>query len=141
FLRALALGRVLARTLGPEPFVGVMIPPTVPAAVVNIALALWGKIPVNLNYTANQKTVDSAIEQTGLTHVLTSQKALDRFQLQPKGQVVLLEELAKQVTLADKIWAATVSKVVPISALGAFLPGLKGDGLEKTATVIFTSGS
>ncbi len=140
-LRAAALGRVLARTVGPSPFVGVMIPPTVPAAVVNIALALWGKIAVNLNYTANQQTVDSAIDQTGLTHVLTSQKVLDRFPLKPKGKIVLLEELAKQVSLVDKVWAATVSKVVPISALGSFLPGLKGDGLDQTAAVIFTSGS
>ncbi|CAN5909289.1 hypothetical protein BH23PLA1_BH23PLA1_29140 [soil metagenome] len=141
FLRSLALGRVLARTLGPSPYVGVMIPPTVPAAVVNVSLALWGKIAVNLNYTANQRTVDSAIDQTGLTHVLTSKKVLDRVGLQPKGTVVLLEELAKEVGLLDKLWAATVSKAVPISALGSFLPGLKGDGLEETATIIFTSGS
>src|SRR6185312_5081441 len=29
FVRALALGRVLARTLGPEPYVGLLLPPSV----------------------------------------------------------------------------------------------------------------
>ena len=33
------------------------------------------------------------------------------------------------------------AKLVPIAALGAFLPGLRGDHLDATATVIFTSGS
>ena len=33
---------------------GRALPPTVPAAVVNLALVLQGKIPVNLNYTAGQ---------------------------------------------------------------------------------------
>ncbi len=61
-LRALALGRVLERTLGPAPFVGLFLPPTVPTVVANVALALWGKIPVNLNYTASQGLVDASID-------------------------------------------------------------------------------
>src|SRR4051812_39716317 len=62
FLRSLVLGRYLRRTVGPGEYVGILLPPTVPAAVVNLALALQGKIPVNLNYTAGQKMIDSAIE-------------------------------------------------------------------------------
>ena len=50
-VRALALGRVLSRTWGDSRHVGLMIPPTVPAVVANLAVSLWGKIPVNLNYT------------------------------------------------------------------------------------------
>ena len=51
FLRALAMGRVLARTWGDASHVGLFVPPVVPAAVANLAVSLWGKIPVNLNYT------------------------------------------------------------------------------------------
>jgi acyl-[acyl-carrier-protein]-phospholipid O-acyltransferase / long-chain-fatty-acid--[acyl-carrier-protein] ligase len=140
-LRALALGRVLARRLGPAPRVGLMIPPTAPAAVANLAVTLWGKVPVNLNYTASQEVIDSAIDQAGLTHVLTARKALERFKLQPQGTLLFLEDLPAQVTARDKLWAAAVAKLVPIAALGAFLPGLRGDHLEAEATVIFTSGS
>ncbi len=123
-LRALALGRVLARKLGPAANVGILIPPTVPSAVANLALALWGKVPVNLNYTASQALVDSSIEQSGITHVLTSARVLDKFKIRPKGALILLEDIPKQVTLADKLWAAFVAKAVPIAAMGAFLPGL-----------------
>jgi acyl-[acyl-carrier-protein]-phospholipid O-acyltransferase/long-chain-fatty-acid--[acyl-carrier-protein] ligase len=140
-VRALALGRVLERTLGPAPHVGILIPPNAPCAVANLALALWGKVPINLNYTASQALVDSSIEQSGITHVLTSAKVLDRFKIRPKGTLVMLEDLPAKVGRVDKLWAAAVAKLVPIAALGAFLPGLRHEDLDATATVIFTSGS
>ncbi|WP_422931240.1 AMP-binding protein [Singulisphaera sp. PoT] len=140
-LRSLALSRVLARLLGPEPYVGLLLPPTVPSAVANIALALLGKIAVNLNYTASQDLINASIDQCKIAQVLTSKKALDRFKVTPKGNLIYLEDIPKQMTLVDKIWAATVCKAVPMSMLGLFLPGLRDESLDKTATVIFTSGS
>lgn len=141
FLRALVLGRVLSRTLGPSRYVGILLPPTVPAAVANIALLLFGKIPVNLNYSASQELIDSSIAQCGITHVLTSAQVLEKFKLAPKGTLVFLEDIPKQVGVFDKVWAAAVSKLAPIAALGNLLPGLHNDSLDDTATVIFTSGS
>ena len=140
-ISALALGRALARSWGPADHVGLLVPPTVPAAVANLAVTLWGKIPVNLNYSASQNLVDASIDQCGITHTLTSAKVLDRFKIIPKGQLILLEEVRKQITLADKLWAAAVARLVPVGLLGAFVPGLAHDGLDATATVIFTSGS
>ncbi|HEX8203966.1 MAG TPA: AMP-binding protein [Isosphaeraceae bacterium] len=140
-IRTLALGRVLARRLGPSPHVGLMVPPSVPGAVANLAVSLWGKVPVNLNYTASQEAVDSAIDQCGIEHVLTARKVLDRFGIRPKGTLVFLEDLPAQVTRADKAWAAAVATLAPIAALGALVPGLRGDDLGAPATVIFTSGS
>ena len=140
-LRAVVLGRVLRRVVGTSPYVGLLLPPTVPTAVTNIALMLLGKIPVNLNYTASQALVDSSVDQCGITHVITSRKVLDRFGIVPKGTVVFLEDLPKQVTLLDKVLGAAIARLVPIAQLGRFLPGLNGDHLDQTATVIFTSGS
>jgi acyl-[acyl-carrier-protein]-phospholipid O-acyltransferase/long-chain-fatty-acid--[acyl-carrier-protein] ligase len=141
FLRAVALSRVLAREIGPAPYVGLMLPPTVPAAVANIAVALLGKIPVNLNYTAGPDLVDSSIDQCGITHIITARRALDKFKLSPKGTHVYLEDVPKKVTTRDKVLAAFIARAVPIPALGAFLPGLRGNALDETATIIFTSGS
>ncbi len=140
-LRAVALGRVLQRIVGPAAYFGLMVPPTVPGAVANIATTLFGKIPVNLNYTASQSAVNSSIDQCGITHVLTSKRALDKFKLHPKGNLIYLEDLPRQVTKADKLVAFLVAKVLPIPLMGLFLPGLRGEDLDKTATVIFTSGS
>ncbi|HKI18407.1 MAG TPA: AMP-binding protein, partial [Isosphaeraceae bacterium] len=104
-------------------------------------VSLWGKVPVNLNYSASQSLVDASIDQCGITHVLTSAKVLDRFKITPKGKLVFLEDIPRQVRLADKLWAAAVAKLVPIGALGGLVPGLRGDHLDAEATVIFTSGS
>jgi len=141
FLRAAVLARVLGRSLGPHPYVGLLLPPTVASAVANLALALLGKVAVNLNYTASQGLIDSSIKQCGIEYVLSSPLALAKFGLKPKARVLNLEDLRAQVTAADKVIGAAVTKLVPIAALGAFLPGLRGDRPEATATVIFTSGS
>ncbi len=118
-----------------------MIPPTVHGAMANVALALLGKIPVNLNYTASQSLVDSSVAQCKITHVLTSKRVLDKFKIKPAAELILLEEIPRKVTTTDKVFAASVAKAVPIAALGWFLPGLRGDSLDDVATVIFTSGS
>src|SRR6188508_446979 len=51
-IRALALRQVLQRDiLDPDELnVGVLLPPTVAGAVVNFALVLMRRVPVNLNY-------------------------------------------------------------------------------------------
>lgn len=140
-LRSVVLSRLLGRLLGPEPYVGLLIPPAVPTAVANLALALMGKIPVNLNYTASQSLIDSSVEQCGIKTVLTSKKVLDKFGIHPRANLILMEDLPAQVTRLDKIVGAAIAKLVPIDLLGQFLPGLKGDNLDQIATVIFTSGS
>lgn len=140
-LRSIVLGRVLARRLGPEPYVGLLLPPAVPSAVANLALALWGKIPVNLNYTASQRLIDSSIDQCGIKHVITSRRALDKLNLAPKGTLIHLEDVPGQVKTVDKVVAAGLVKLAPEALLRAALPGLRNDNMEATATVIFTSGS
>ena len=139
--RALALGRVFRRELGPEPYVGLLIPPSVAGAVANIALLFQGKIPINLNYSASQEVIDKAIAQCGIKQVITSRQFLDRVKLVAGEAPIFLEDLPAKVGTLDKVWAATVAKVVPEAALGSFLPGLHHDRPDATATVMFTSGS
>ena len=104
------LGRVLEREWGPATHVGLLVPPTLPGAVANLAVSLRGKIPINLNYTASQALVDSSIEQCQITHVLTSSKVLDRFKITPRGTLILLEDIPAKVRATDKIWAAAVAR-------------------------------
>jgi acyl-[acyl-carrier-protein]-phospholipid O-acyltransferase/long-chain-fatty-acid--[acyl-carrier-protein] ligase len=140
-LRAVALGRVLGRTVSANPYVGIFLPPSAAAAIANIALTLIGKVPVNLNYTVGQEVLDSCGKQAQLTHVITSRRAVDKFGLKPPGEAVYLEDIPRKVTPRDKAFAAAAARVVPLPLLGALLPGLRGERDGRTATVIFTSGS
>ncbi|MFO0910386.1 MAG: AMP-binding protein, partial [Isosphaeraceae bacterium] len=124
-----------------SPNVGLLLPPTVATTVVNLALTLLGKVPVNLNYTASQALVDSSVEQAGITHVITSHKVLDRFGITPHAELIFLDDLPAQVGRLDKVLGAAVARLVPTPLLGLFLPGLRGDHPDQTATLIFTSGS
>lgn len=140
-LRSLALGRALGRALGDEKNIGVFMPPTVPTAVVNVALALLGKVPVNLNYSASKDLIDQSIEQAGIKHVITATRVLEKFKFKPAGELILLEELAKRVSAVDKAWALLVAKAAPLPLLKRLLPGIRKVGLDDAATIIFTSGS
>ncbi|MEO1991522.1 MAG: hypothetical protein ABGW78_06285, partial [Pirellulales bacterium] len=88
-LRILAARLVLENTLAPdEKRVGVLLPPTAGAAIINAALALSGRVAVNLNYTTSQSIFDICIERAGLQHVISTQAFLDRVKLDP-GQKLL----------------------------------------------------
>jgi acyl-[acyl-carrier-protein]-phospholipid O-acyltransferase/long-chain-fatty-acid--[acyl-carrier-protein] ligase len=139
-IRALVLSRLLQRKLGPEPYVGVLVPPGAPGAVTNLALSILGKIPVNLNYSASKTVIDSSIDQCGIRHVVTTPKLLEKIGYHPQGDLIYLEDLAKTVTLIDKVWSAAMARLAPLGMLTAARPGF-GPALDKTATVMFTSGS
>ncbi len=140
-LRSFALARVLDRLLGVAEYVGVMVPPTVNGALANIALAHLGRRAVNLNYTASKPVVDSALAQCAARKVITSRRVIDKFKIEPAGDLIFLEDLRKQVTKRDGAIALASARYLPRAALGLVFPGLRGDRLAEPATVIFTSGS
>ncbi len=140
-LRSLVLGRYLARVVRDDPYVGVLLPPTVPASVTNLALVLQGTIPVNLNYTAGQAMIDSSIKQCGIRHLITSPKVLERFQVTPDARLLMLEDVASQIRKSDKLVGLAQSRLLRLGMLERSIPGLSGPGLDSIATVIFTSGS
>ncbi|HEV2246885.1 MAG TPA: MFS transporter, partial [Terriglobia bacterium] len=43
--------------------IGVLLPPSVPAALLNLGISFSGKVPVNLNYTVSKEALDGAIER------------------------------------------------------------------------------
>jgi acyl-[acyl-carrier-protein]-phospholipid O-acyltransferase/long-chain-fatty-acid--[acyl-carrier-protein] ligase len=140
-LRALVLRQILRRVLAPEErTVGILLPPTVAAAVANLALALDRKIAVNLNYTLSAELVRYAIAEAGIRHVITSRAFLQRMPID-LGNVaaVVLEDVARQATWRDKATAALLS-VLPVLLLERVL-GIQDIPADEVMTIIFTSGS
>ena len=140
-VRSAVLGRFLAQSLGDDSYVGILLPPTVPAAVVNLALVLQGKIPVNLNYTAGQNMIDSAIDQCAIRHVITSPKVLDKFQIKPKASLLMLEDVARSIPRTGKLAGAGLAHLLRFGVLERLFPGLACLHHDSVATVIFTTGS
>lgn len=117
--------------------VGVLLPPSVAGFTANIALTLLGRVPVNLNYTASREAFASALEQAGISCVITSQKVLERLpDLPMPGQIILLEELMAGLGTLEKLKELTAARLMPRRALCSTRPAP-----DDTATIIFSSGS
>jgi acyl-[acyl-carrier-protein]-phospholipid O-acyltransferase/long-chain-fatty-acid--[acyl-carrier-protein] ligase len=140
-LRTVFLARRLKRVWAGQKMVGLLLPPSVPGALVNFAAMLMGKVPVNLNYTVSEATLASCISQCAIQTVVTSRIFLDKVKLTVPGQVVYLEDLAAKPTFGEKLVACLSAWLLPVGLLERSLGRQQEVGLDDLATVIFSSGS
>ncbi len=141
-IRTLILRRLLLRNVlaDDERYVGLLLPPSVGGAMANAVVPLCGRVPVNLNYTLSSDVINHCIAETGIRHVLTSRKLLEKQNLKIDAELVYLEDFKDKVTLADKTIAALQGVVMPIGLLARHL-GVHDLKDEDVFTIIFTSGS
>jgi acyl-[acyl-carrier-protein]-phospholipid O-acyltransferase/long-chain-fatty-acid--[acyl-carrier-protein] ligase len=144
-LQALAgahlLGGALARATEGQPRVAVLLPPSVPAALVNLGLSLRGKSVVNINYTASKEIVDACLAKAGVRTVVTSRRFAEKLGWEPEGRKLYAEDLASGLTPARKAAAAAAILTLPSWLLERTLFAAARGPLEREATVLFTSGS
>jgi acyl-[acyl-carrier-protein]-phospholipid O-acyltransferase/long-chain-fatty-acid--[acyl-carrier-protein] ligase len=135
----------LARRLRPlwreQKMVGVLLPPSIPGALVNWAALLLGKVPVNLNYTSSNESIASCAKQCDLKTVVTSRQFLEKVPLRLPGEIIYAEDLALDPRLDEKITALLVAKLLPVRLLELVLGVSRAPTLDDTATIIFSSGS
>ncbi|GAB5402993.1 MAG: hypothetical protein Aurels2KO_12240 [Aureliella sp.] len=141
-VRTLALKNYLSRAVlgDDEQNVGIFLPPTVPAVATNLAVALAGRVAVNLNYTVTSKVLQQCCEVAELKHVITSRKFIEKVGLDPGVPMIYLEDVKEQITLGDKLSALCNAKLRSAEGLHRYL-GLDSKTHEDTLTIIFTSGS
>lgn len=122
----------------PGEHIGIMLPASVAADVAFYAAQLAGKIPVMLNWTTGPSGLAHAVSVTDVQHVITSQKLVDRLDLQVVGaEFVFLETLRSQITR----WAQLRSLLASYIAPGSFIKMTQGVRPQDTAVYLFTSGS
>jgi acyl-[acyl-carrier-protein]-phospholipid O-acyltransferase/long-chain-fatty-acid--[acyl-carrier-protein] ligase len=141
-IKALILRRALLRMVlaDDERCVGLLLPPSVPSAVVNATLPLCCRVPVNLNYTLSSDVLNHCIAEAGIRHVLTSQRVMEKLDLKINAELVYLEDFKEQITLADKLVGTLQAVLMPIGMLARQL-GIANLKDEDLFTIIFTSGS
>jgi acyl-[acyl-carrier-protein]-phospholipid O-acyltransferase/long-chain-fatty-acid--[acyl-carrier-protein] ligase len=140
-MRTVFLARRLRKVWAGQQMVGLLLPPSVPGALVNFAALLMGKVPVNLNYTVSEETLASCVRQCGIQTVLTSKAFLAKVKLKVPGQVVFLEEVAAKPGSGEKLCALLSAWLLPVGLLERSLGREKPASLDDLATVIFSSGS
>jgi len=101
-VRTVLLARRLRKVWVGQQMVGLLLPPSVPGALVNFAALLSGKVPVNLNYTLSEEALASCVKQCEIKTVLTSRAFLEKVKLKVPGEVVYLEDVVGSRTTTDE---------------------------------------
>jgi acyl-[acyl-carrier-protein]-phospholipid O-acyltransferase/long-chain-fatty-acid--[acyl-carrier-protein] ligase len=123
-----------------EKMIGVLLPPSVPGALLNYGISLAGRVPVNLNYTASKQAMEVAVGRAGLKTIFTTEKLLSRLGIEKQPGMVMIEDVATRFTKLDKLVWAVLARVVPTALLQRWLIPSEVK-LDSLATVIFSSGS
>lgn len=136
---------VIADKLGPswkdQEMIGVLMPPSVAGAALNIAIMLTGRVPVNLNFTAAQSSVESAIKQCGIKTIVSAKAFMERIKITLPFPPTLMEEMAATVTAADKVRAMIRALFFPGRWIERSLGSTRDWTMDDIATIIFSSGS
>jgi acyl-[acyl-carrier-protein]-phospholipid O-acyltransferase / long-chain-fatty-acid--[acyl-carrier-protein] ligase len=136
---SMLLSRWIKEHCQKDSMVAVMLPASVGGALANLAIMLAGKVPVNINFTAGQDAMLSAIKQCGIKTILTSRLFLTKASLEEMPGMVYLEEVKKTFTPAVKLLTAAKAALLPAGWLNR---GVTDSTVpDDLATVIFSSGS
>jgi len=139
--RTVYLARRLRSVWADQEQVGILLPPSVAGALVNLAALFLGKVPVNLNYTASTSVLAACAARCRLRTVLTSRAFLEQVKLEVPGQILWLEDLAAQPAPTERLLALALSWLLPAGWLERALGRRRPAQLDDLATVIFSSGS
>jgi acyl-[acyl-carrier-protein]-phospholipid O-acyltransferase/long-chain-fatty-acid--[acyl-carrier-protein] ligase len=129
-----------------EKNIGVLLPSSSIDSIINLALFIIGKRPVNLNYTLSPAIIFSIINQAEIDHVLTSEKFLDKLAL--KGfdfkevlgdKIVAVESLKNEIKKSQK--TKTILEVMLMPKWWLKFRYFDHLSMEDTATILFSSGS
>lgn len=136
---AAALSRLLRKQFSDER-IGIVLPAGKGAVVANLAVALAGKVPVDLNFTSGRAAIESSIKRADLRIVISATPFIQRLSDFPWPERVLkLDEQMPQIKGQIFAWW-TMSILAPVGLLLRML-NIPKEGGHKEAVLLFTSGS
>src|SRR5712692_4243937 len=136
---AAALSRFLRKEFSDERM-AIVLPASKGSMVANLAVALAGKVPVDLNFTAGRAANDSACERANLRVAISATRFMERVKDFPwPDHVLKLDEMMPQMKRQIIFWW-TLSILLPARLLARLLQIPKKGGHDE-ALLLFTSGS
>ena len=136
---ALMLSRWMNRRCRGQKRIGMMMPASVGAALMNAATLMSGRVPVNLNFTGARASIGVAIRRCGLKTVFTSRALLQRTGLPERPEYVYLEDVMGQMPRRDQVLCYLLAAITPNAIAERRL--MRRATMDDLATVMFTSGA
>ncbi|MFB9866934.1 acyl-[ACP]--phospholipid O-acyltransferase [Vreelandella sulfidaeris] len=148
--QALTVSLLLAkrfRKLTPDRYLGLLLPTSSGAVLANMATLLAGKAVVNLNYTAHQAALASALTQAEITTVVTSRRFVEILQkrglkvdqLLANTHTVYLEDLHATMGRAERLRTWLAVRLLPSWLIQRLY--CRAHDADATAALLFSSGS
>ncbi|MBU6433696.1 MAG: MFS transporter, partial [Nitrospirae bacterium] len=140
---SIVLARALRRHWEDQRRVGILLPPTVAGALINVAAPLCGKTSVNLNYTVGKSGLEAAVRLAGLRTIVTSRAFIEKAKLDlPDGpSIIWLEDVAHTIGTAQKLVASLLALCAPARLIELACGQNTPLTMDDLATIIFSSGS
>ncbi len=113
------------RTRRDEEMIGVLLPPTVAGALVNVGITLAGHVPVNLNFTAGREAMASALERCAIRTIVTSKTFLAKAKQEPVQGMVYVEDILARAGSSPRPCAARRALLAGGPPCGAALSGCR----------------
>ena len=137
---AFGLSRLLKRHIGDEGRIGLMLPTSLGGALAFWAMHALGRVPVMINFTAGQANIKAAADVSAIKTVVTSRRFVENAKLEDLVEamrayvrIIYLENIRKELTLADKVFAFAAGKAPLLFA--------KKRAADDMGVILFTSGS
>lgn len=135
------------RKLNPGQNVGLLLPTSSAGVLTNMATLLAGKTVVNLNYTASQTALASALAQAEIGTVFTSrrfveklaQRGLNVSQLLENTQTIYLEDVKASIGSIERASTWLAVRLLPTWVLQRLF--CHSNDADATAAILFSSGS
>lgn len=137
---SLILGKHATHGLAADSKVGLLLPNVVPTLGLVFGINFFRCTPAMLNYTAGSEAMQAACTAAQIQRVITSRAFVEQGKLTDKltalqgVEIVYLEDIRAQISLADKLWLMLWALPFPRQVIQ------KQDS-EAPAVVLFTSGS
>jgi acyl-[acyl-carrier-protein]-phospholipid O-acyltransferase / long-chain-fatty-acid--[acyl-carrier-protein] ligase len=123
-----------------DDMVGVLLPPSVGGALVNVGLTMAGKTPVNLNFTAGREDMAAVAQQCQIQTTITSRAFLAKTALEGVEGAAYIEDILASASATGKAAAWLRARLMPRRFLLARYTR-KARTPDSLAAVIFSSGS
>ncbi|MGH1430486.1 MAG: acyl-[ACP]--phospholipid O-acyltransferase [Neptuniibacter sp.] len=127
--------------------IGLLVPTSSAGCIANMSALMAGKTVVNINFTAAENSVSSALEQAQVKTILTAHKFVSK--LKARGidpdiwfagrNVIYMEDVKASISKTEATFTLAVLSVLPTFVLQKVL--CKSQDLEATAAILFSSGS
>lgn len=127
--------------------IGLLIPTSSAGAIANMSALMAGKTVVNINFTAAESSVNSALEQAEVKTILTAHKFVTKLKargINPESwfagrDVIYMEDVKAGISKVEAITTLLTTAILPTFILQKVL--CKSADIEDTAAILFSSGS